>query len=72
MGGVDKYPYPKATWSPSGGWWHEVKNWKSRTGLAVVTITAIMLPLAYYSNSNHVKFPSEEYRKQRASARDGH
>lgn len=63
MGGVDKYPYPKATWSPAGGWWQETKNWRGKTGSALVVMTLAILPLALYSRGNHVKFPSEERRK---------
>lgn len=63
MGGVEKYPYPKYTWSPAGGWWHETKNWRAKTGTALVVMTLAVLPLALYSRKNLVKFPSEERRK---------
>ncbi|KAI9911915.1 hypothetical protein PsorP6_009613 [Peronosclerospora sorghi] len=63
MSGGSEYPYPKYTWSPAGGWWTKTKNWKRNTGLALVTMTAVSIPLAMYSSSNHIKFPSEERRK---------
>ncbi|KAF1328630.1 hypothetical protein FI667_g6660, partial [Globisporangium splendens] len=72
MGGVDKFPYPKATWSPAGGWWHETKNWRGKTGTALVVMTLTILPLALYSRGNHVKFPSEERRKLASHTRPEH
>lgn len=63
MGGVDKYPYPKYTWSPAGGWWHETKNWQRKTGMALAVITLIAIPLTVHSKQTHVKFPSPERRK---------
>ncbi|DBA02075.1 TPA: hypothetical protein N0F65_011142 [Lagenidium giganteum] len=62
MGGVDKYPYPKATWSPAGGWWHEVKNWRARTGVAMVVMAVGIVPFVLHSKQNQIKFPSEERR----------
>ncbi|GLD99525.1 hypothetical protein PINS_up008251 [Pythium insidiosum] len=62
MGGVDKYPFPKYTWSPAGGWWHETKNWRTKTGIAMGVMAFLMLPIAMHSKQTHIKFPSEERR----------
>ncbi|KAJ0406208.1 hypothetical protein P43SY_000392 [Pythium insidiosum] len=62
MGGVDKYPFPKYTWSPAGGWWHETKNWRAKTGIAMGVMAFLMLPIAFHSKQTHIKFPSEERR----------
>ncbi|TMW65069.1 hypothetical protein Poli38472_009236 [Pythium oligandrum] len=63
MGGVDKYPYPKYTWSPAGGWWLETKNWRTKTGVALGVMALVALPLALHSSRTHVKYPSPERRK---------
>jgi hypothetical protein len=67
MGGVDKYPYPKYTWSPAGGWWLETKQWRQKTGIALGVMALIALPLAMHSKRTAVHYPSEERRKLRAS-----
>lgn len=62
MGEMEKFPYPRHTWSPAGGWWHEVPNWKSRLGVALVAIAVVISPLAIYSERNHVKVPTKKRR----------
>ncbi|PKS07332.1 hypothetical protein jhhlp_005934 [Lomentospora prolificans] len=46
MGGhVNKIPYPKHVWSPSGGWYCQPANWKRNTvvlGAAVFGITCLI------------------------------
>ncbi|KAF9466480.1 hypothetical protein BDZ94DRAFT_169184 [Collybia nuda] len=41
MGGGERYPYPKAVWSPAGGWWTRPSNWKSNTAIAFAGILGV-------------------------------
>ncbi|EJF59934.1 hypothetical protein BD309DRAFT_961683 [Dichomitus squalens] len=41
MGGGARYPYPKAVWSPAGGWWTRPSNWKSNTAIAFAGILTV-------------------------------
>ncbi|KDO21316.1 hypothetical protein SPRG_13208 [Saprolegnia parasitica CBS 223.65] len=49
MGAVSKFPYPKHTWSPAGGWWNEPKNWKTRTGV-LVGVLGLLIHKTTYSH----------------------
>jgi hypothetical protein len=52
MGAVSKFPYPKHTWSPAGGWWNEPKNWKNRTGILFGAFALLSIPLISFSNKH--------------------
>ncbi|KAF0684784.1 Aste57867_23299 [Aphanomyces stellatus] len=56
MGAVSKYPYPKHTWSPAGGWWNEPKNWKNRTAILSGLMIALIVPMVAFSNKNNAKY----------------
>ncbi|KAF9652263.1 hypothetical protein BDM02DRAFT_3109239 [Thelephora ganbajun] len=38
MGGGARYPYPKAVWTPAGGWWTRPSNWRANTAIAFAGI----------------------------------
>jgi len=52
MGGGERYPYPQWVWSPIGGWWAEHKQWKRNTGLAILGMFVIAIPIIRYSLAN--------------------
>ncbi|OQS04517.1 hypothetical protein THRCLA_20863 [Thraustotheca clavata] len=56
MGAVTKYPYPKHTWSPAGGWWNEPKNWKTRTGVLVGVMGLLLVPMISFAKKNNAHF----------------
>ncbi|EIM87237.1 uncharacterized protein STEHIDRAFT_78104 [Stereum hirsutum FP-91666 SS1] len=41
MGGGARYPYPKAVWSPAGGWWGQPRAWKTNTAVLFAGILAV-------------------------------
>ncbi|KAF9781412.1 hypothetical protein BJ322DRAFT_1080985 [Thelephora terrestris] len=41
MGGGARYPYPKAVWSPAGGWWTRPSNWRANTAIAFAGIIGV-------------------------------
>ncbi|ETW01061.1 hypothetical protein H310_06689 [Aphanomyces invadans] len=53
MGAVTKYPYPKHTWSPAGGWWNKPANWKNRTGILAGVMVLLIVPMTAFSTKHN-------------------
>eukprot|EP00127_Corallochytrium_limacisporum_P002322 Clim_evm110s109 gene=Clim_evmTU110s109 len=68
-GGVKRYPYPKAVWSPAGGWWPEPVHWKRNTVIAFAMGFALCVPVMMISSANEKSLtpnrpiPSTAWRK---------
>ncbi|KAF8893285.1 hypothetical protein CPB85DRAFT_1330829 [Mucidula mucida] len=56
MGGGGRYPYPKAVWSPAGGWWVQPKNWKTNTLVVALGTGVISYGLFVISTKNEERF----------------
>ncbi|ETV87923.1 hypothetical protein H257_01329 [Aphanomyces astaci] len=56
MGAVTKYPYPKHTWSPAGGWWNQPKNWKNRTAILTGVMVLLIVPMTVFSTKNKTTY----------------
>ncbi|KAF9039703.1 hypothetical protein BDZ89DRAFT_374023 [Hymenopellis radicata] len=77
MGGGGRYPYPKAVWSPSGGWWVQPKNWKTNTLVVVLGTGVLSYGLFVISTKNEERFlkpkkwiPSELWSNVKVGGKD--
>ena len=54
MGGGHRFPYPKWVWSPSGGWWPVVPNWKRNTAIYCVGMAGVLYMAYLYAEPRTV------------------